>query len=281
MTDAAGPGRSMTWIGPPPPVPPPPGAVGWLRIALRLPGLIVVLATGLALTLLLRPLEAGLHGVARPWTGWITVAVCRLCLPLLGLRASRRGGLAPGPSVIAANHSSWADIFALNACGPMVFVSKAEVAGWPGIGWLARATGTVFVARDPRKAEAQLHVLRARLAAGQRLVLFPEGTSTDGRRVLPFRPTLFAAVLQPGACVQPASLLWQAPPGRDPAFYGWWGGMDFGPHLLALLAAPMGRVSVTLHPALTVPSGTHRKAIAAAAEAAVRSALPWDQPPIA
>jgi lyso-ornithine lipid O-acyltransferase len=91
---------------------------------------------------------------------------------------------------LVANHASWLDIFTLNACDRIYFVSKSEVAGWPGIGWLARATGTVFINRQGREAQMQKLLFEARLRAGHRLLFFPEGTSTDGQRVLDFKSTL-------------------------------------------------------------------------------------------
>jgi lyso-ornithine lipid O-acyltransferase len=137
---------------------------------------------------------------------------------------------------VVANHSSWMDIFALNARKRVYFVSKAEVARWPGIGWLARATGTVFINRDPKEARAQQTVFEARLKAGHKLLFFPEGTSTDGQRILPFKSTLFGAFFAPDLrdilWVQPVTVIYTAPPGEDPRFYAWWGDMSFGGHLL-------------------------------------------------
>ncbi len=181
--------------------------------------------------------------------------------------------------ILVANHSSWLDIFALNAGAPLYFVSKVEVADWPGIGLLARLTGTVFVRRDAREAGRQAAMLEDRILAGHRLLFFPEGTSTDGQRVLPFKPTLFASVfserLRETALIQPVTVSYQAPEGYDPRFYGWWGDMEFGPHLLHLLAASKsGCVTVTWHTPLCVNAHKDRKEIARTAEAAVRAAHP-------
>ena len=122
----------------------------------------------------------------------------------------------------------------------------------------------------------------ARTAAGHRLLFFPEGTSTDGRQVLPFKPTLFQAFLDPALppdiAVQPVSVRYEAPPGRPAGFYGWWGDMALGPRLLAVLAQrPQGCVTVTLHPPIPV-AGHDRKSLAAGAMAAVRSAAPMPGP---
>jgi 1-acyl-sn-glycerol-3-phosphate acyltransferase len=179
---------------------------------------------------------------------------------------------------MVANHSTWLDIFALNAQAPVVLASKAEVARWPGIGLLARATGTLFIRRESRsEVKEQALAVTERLLAGETLLFFPEGTSTDGQRVLTFKPALFAGLLAPGLpdslCVQPVTLSWEAPRGEDPRFYAWWGGMEFGPHALAVLAARRpGAVRITFHPPIAV-DGRDRKSLAAQAEAAVRSAL--------
>ena len=229
--------------------------------------------------LALRLVERPVFGMHRPWTPHITVVVCRVFFRVLGLPLVTEGAPMAHPGAIVANHSSWLDIFALNAAGPLYFVSKSEVAAWPGIGWLARATGTVFVRRDRRDARAQTSAFETRLAAGHKLLFFPEGTSSDGQRVLPFKPTLFAALfsdhLPDDLWVQPVTVVYHAPEGGDPRFYGWWGDMEFGAHLLKVLgAARQGRVEVTWHPALRVADHADRKALARAAEAAVRSARP-------
>ena len=179
-------------------------------------------------------------------------------------RPMRRGG------AVVANHASWLDIFTLNAAQRVYFVSKSDVRDWPGIGWLARATGTVFIERRATEARVHRDMISERLAVGHKLLFFPEGTSTDGRGVLPFRSTLFDAFFRAGdgdLTIQPVTVVYTAPPGQDPRFYGWWGEMDFGPHLLKLLAAPrQGSVDVTYHPPLKVRDFANRKALARRAE---------------
>jgi len=234
---------------------------------------------GLALLLLVRLVEAPLHGLHRPWTPWITQTVCRTAFVILGMRHAVRGEQMVERGAVVANHSSWLDIFALNARKRIYFVSKSEVARWPGIGWLARATGTVFINRDPKEARAQQAVFEERLKAGNKLLFFPEGTSTDGLRVLPFKSTLYAAFFSPELRdilqVQPVTVIYTAPEGEDPRFYGWWGDMDFGAHLVKVLAAPrQGAVEIVYHPPVRVADTTDRKALAVATEAAVRSAFP-------
>ncbi|MDR5652484.1 lysophospholipid acyltransferase family protein [Ruixingdingia sedimenti] len=253
------------------------GAAGWLRVALR--GLVLGVVTYgcLVLLLLCRLVERPLCGLNRPVTPWITQFVCRAAFVILGIRYSTRGRPMRHKGAVVANHGSWLDIFTLNACQRIYFVSKAEVAGWPGIGWLARATGTVFIARKGTEALAQKDLFEARLRAGHKLLFFPEGTSTDGLRVLPFKPTLFAAFFADGLAevlhVQPVTVIYRAPEGADPRFYGWWGDMDFGPHLLKVLAAPrQGSVEVVFHDPVPVAAFTDRKALSAHCETAVRHA---------
>ncbi|SFK61530.1 lyso-ornithine lipid acyltransferase [Shimia haliotis] len=254
------------------------GVGGWMRVILRGVPLALLVFGCLILLLLVRMVEAPLFGLHRPWTPYITRFVCRNAFRILGIGFSSRGRPMTHRGAVVANHSSWLDIFTLNARKNVYFVSKAEVAKWPGIGWLARATGTVFINRDRREAAAQKKVFEDRLLAGHKLLFFPEGTSTDGQQILPFKSTLFAAFfderLREEMHIQPVTVRYIAPQGEDPRFYGWWGDMDFGPHLLITLGARrQGRVEVVYHPELVVSDYTSRKALAEAAETSVRSAL--------
>ena len=252
---------------------------GWVRVVLRGLVLLLVLLSGVVIMAVLRLIERPLHGLARPWTPWITVVVSRLCLRILGLRQTVDGQIMAQNGALVANHSSWLDIFALNGATPLYFVSKSEVASWPGIGLLAKITGTVFIARERKQARAQQNLFEARLRAGHRLVFFPEGTSTDNFRVLPFKSTLFQAFFSDGLrdtlYIQPLSVIYTAPRGQDPRFYGWWGDMEFGPHALTLLATRQGgSVRIVCHAPIPVRDMTDRKALAQAAEAAVRAGMP-------
>lgn len=251
--------------------------LGWGLVVIR--GLSVgTLVFGCLLILLaVRLVERPLCGLNRPVTPHITQFVCRNAFRLLGIGFSSTGHLMTERGAVVANHSSWLDIFALNARKRIYFVSKSEVANWPGIGWLARATGTVFIERNPKKAREQTELFEARLLAGHKLLFFPEGTSTDGLRVLPFKTTLFAAFfsdhLRDFMHIQPVSVLFHPPTGAPTRFYGWWGDMEFGPHLLKTLAAPrQGRVEVNYHTPVRVAEFPNRKALAAHVEQVVRSA---------
>lgn len=265
---------SPTWYSEEPATILPPKASEMPLVILRLCILALVLFGGLLTLLLLRLGERPFFGQARPVTSYLTQYVCRAALWIIGLRLVLSGTPMAGKGVAVANHASWLDIFVLNAGKRIFFMSKAEVASWPGIGWLARATGTLFIERNPAQARAQTGLFRERLDAGHKILFFPEGTSTDGLRVLPFKPALFEALFAPHLrdqiAVQPVSVRYHAPNGRDARFYGWWGGMDFGPHLLAILAPRRGgQVEVMYHDPLPVKEYADRKALARACQAVV------------
>ncbi len=276
---------SVTWQSSAPPPEAPRTRGHWRRVAWRGGRIALVIGAGVLATLALRLAERPLHGQARPWTPAITVWVCRRVLAILGIGHVIEGKPLQGPGAVVCNHVSWLDIFALNARKRVYFVSKAEVAGWPGIGFLARLVGTVFITRDARAARAQTELLQERLGAGQRLLFFPEGTSTDGMRLRPFKSTLFQALCAAGAggaggglWVQPVTLVYEAPEGADARAYGWWGDMDFGSHLATVLGmARQGRVRVICHAPLAAGDFEGRKALAAACERAVRAGLPEDR----
>jgi 1-acyl-sn-glycerol-3-phosphate acyltransferase len=253
--------------------------MGWVLVVFRGISLSVVVFGGLAALLLVRLAERPLYGLDRPWTPHITQMVCRLAFVILGIGYKVRGVMMQEKGAVVSNHASWLDIFALNARKRVYFVSKSEVASWPVIGWLARATGTVFIRRVAREAKAQNHIFEERLKAGHRLLFFPEGTSTDGLRVLPFKSTLFAAFLARDLreilSIQPVTLIYRAPEGEDPRYYGWWAEMDFGSHFLKVLATPrQGSVELVYHEPVRVRDSADRKALSSRCEMAVRSALP-------
>jgi len=267
-----------TWRGRAEPVFPPLGPRGWVRVLLRGLPLAMLVFGGLILMLMLRLLERPIYGLHRPWTQYITQFVCRCTFVILGIGFRVEGAPMRERGAVVSNHSSWLDIFALNARKRIYFVSKAEVAGWPGIGWLARATGTVFISRYARDAAAQKSMFEARLLAGHKLLFFPEGTSTDGSLVLAFKSTLFAALftqnLRDTLSVQPVTVVYSGPGGAEDRFYGWWGDMDFAPHLLQVLGARrQGSVRLIYHAPLKVADFTDRKALAKACEDAVHSGM--------
>ena len=233
----------------------------------------------LGILLLVRLIERPVFGLHRPVTPYITQFVCRNAFRVLGMRFATEGTPMPHTGAAVANHSSWLDIFALNAPQRIYFVSKAEVASWPGIGWLARATGTVFIERRRTEAARQKAIFEERLVAGHHLMFFPEGTSTDGRTVAPFKPTLLAAFFDEAQAhdrfIQPISVIYHAPADEPDRFYGWWGDMSFEEGLLRVLAVQRpGGVTIVFHDPVRVAGFTDRKSLAKALEDTVRSRVP-------
>lgn len=253
-----------------------------LRAALRAVALVVVLILGVLASLVLRLIERPVFKFYRPWTPFITQGVSRAALAILGIRREVIGTPMIEPGAVVANHVSWLDILVLNASNRVYFVAKSEVAAWPGIGFLARLTGAVFIARDPKQAHTQTALFEQRFLIGHRLLFFPEGSSTDGMRVLPFKSTLFQAFfgtdLRHRMHLQPVSLVYQAPRQADPRFYGWWGDMSLGAHLVQVLGdGRPGCVRIVWHPPVRVSDFADRKALAAQAEAQVRAGMPPDR----
>ncbi|MHB1608893.1 MAG: lysophospholipid acyltransferase family protein [Acidiferrobacter sp.] len=128
-------------------------------------------------------------------------------LAILGIRLKAMGKPLEAPVLIVANHISWVDIAALGALCPGHFVAKLEIEAWPVIGWLARQAGTYFIQRGDRTASAGVaQRMTEAFLHHQSVLLFPEGTSTDGREVRPFHARLFAAAIEANCPVQPVVL---------------------------------------------------------------------------
>ncbi len=187
------------------------------------------------------------------------------------------------PTLFVSNHTSYLDIEVLGSVVVGSFVAKTEVAGWPVFGMLAKLQETVFVNRTVRQdAKRQGLTLAGRLAAGDSLILFPEGTSSDGNRVLPFKTALFAIASQRiddrPLLVQPVSITAVAldgiPLGRElRPLYSWFGDMSLAPHLWQL--AKLGGITVVVefHPPLTAEAVGSRKALAEACWRAIRGGV--------
>jgi 1-acyl-sn-glycerol-3-phosphate acyltransferase len=189
--------------------------------------------------------------------------------------------------LMVANHTSYLDILVLGGTVECSFVAKSEVADWPFFGTFAKLQRTVFVERERRSKTGQsLDLIRERLLAGDALILFPEGTSNDGNRVLPFKSALMgAAESELGTDaqgrvlhvpVQPVSVsyvgLHGIPMGREfRPFFAWYGDMELVPHLWESLTTGSVDVVVEFHPPMTVDQVGGRKALAARAEAMVRA----------
>jgi 1-acyl-sn-glycerol-3-phosphate acyltransferase len=194
---------------------------------------------------------------------------------LLGLHVQVIGRRASGggrPVVFVSNHSSWVDIPVLGGILDGCFVSKADVARWPVVNTIAWLGRTVFVTRQRGATGRERDEMRSRLAAGDNLVLFPEGTSSDGSRVLPFRSAFFAAAVpgeQAVPLIQPVSVVYDRlgglPTGRaSRPVFAWYGDMDIASHFWRLGQHCGLRVTVVLHAPVDPAQFGDRKALSQA-----------------
>ncbi|HEY2837342.1 MAG TPA: lysophospholipid acyltransferase family protein [Rhizomicrobium sp.] len=210
-----------------------------------------ILAAFLAITLILIPFQWLLLTLRLPARRTFPHRYHRLVAQLFGIRVRVVGTPPRGATLILANHSSWLDIVTFSSVIPLSFIAKSEVGTWPFFGTLARLQRTVFVTRARRSETGQARdAIAERLKEGDVLVLFPEGTSSDGNVVLPFKSALLSAaavVLPDGRSVpvQPVSSAYVAregiPMGRENRpFYAWYGDMELVPHLWeALKSGPL------------------------------------------
>ena len=241
--------------------------MGVLRAAWRLLAISALTAPLFGLYLLLGLVGgAGRLGLRRAWSRWVSRA--------LGLAVEAEGTPPRAPFVLVANHLSYLDILALLTRVDGVFVAKSEIAGWPILGVLARSTGTIFVERA-RKSQlpAVLEQVATALERGEGVVFFPEGTSSRGASVLPFKASLFEVALRTGLPVHTASLHYEVPSGSQPAWLSvaWWGDMTFTDHFLRLLTLPRIRARISFGPAPV--TGDDRKALAERTHRAVTEAF--------
>ncbi len=188
------------------------------------------------------------------------------------------------PMLILSNHVSWIDIVALSAVLPVSFIAKSEVRGWPVFGLLARLQRTVFVDRERRSKTRQTNQeLGQRLTEGDAIVLFAEGTTSDGLRILPFRSPLVGAAREAllgehpehEIMIQPVCLLYTHRNGlrlsrADMPHIGWYGDMDLLPHLTNVITAGPLDVRVAFGRPIAFSAGSDRKQITRQAEAEVR-----------
>ncbi|EIP96909.1 1-acyl-sn-glycerol-3-phosphate acyltransferase [Opitutaceae bacterium TAV1] len=198
-------------------------------------------------------------------------ATCRRLLRVLGVSvasgaagmAAERSRVSPG-GMIVCNHLGYLDILVLGAAVPAVFVAKREVRGWPVFGLFARMAGTLFVDRSRRGDVARVAAeMTATLATGVCVVVFPEGTSGDGSRVLPFRPALLEPAVRQHGPVTPAALDYAVPAGRSAAAeVCWWGDMDLAPHLLNLATIPRIQARLAFGEAALATGNMDRKMLA-------------------
>lgn len=236
-----------------------------------------------AWTLLALVVQTPLQLLRLPYRKAFPMLVHRGCAWLIGARVVTRGAPVKGrPVIYVANHNGYADICIIGGLVKAAFVAKAEMANWPIAGWCARLSGCVFVDRQARFALKQVQELKDRLKGGDSLIIFPEGTSSDGNRVLKFRSSLFSAaeieIDGEPVTVQPVTIAFTRldgiPIGRHlRPFFAWYGDMDMAGHLWQLCGVGKSTVEVHFHDPVTIADFGSRKALANHCEAVIRAGL--------
>jgi lyso-ornithine lipid O-acyltransferase len=244
----------------------------------------------LAWTVSLMPIQALGLTLRRRWVAAFPRFYHGCCRRILGIEVCVVGAPAASrPVLFAANHISYLDITVLGSLLEASFIAKTEIAGWPLFGWLARLQRSVFIDRRARSMANQRDSIAARLAAGEALVLFPEGTSGDGTRLLPFKSALFGVAdhfndhgTGYGAAgpvtIQPVSIAYTRldgmPLGRAlRPFFAWYGSMSLAPHLWRMLGLGRLEVVVEFHLPTSLAACGSRKALARYCEERVAEGL--------
>lgn len=204
------------------------------------------------------------------------------CMWLMGIRVTLRGTLVEGPSLVVANHCSHIDVLLLSCLGELFFTPKSEVQGWPLIGPLIARFNVLFVNRAPGRTKEIQQSLFVLLKSGGRICVFPEATTSDGRKMLPFKSSLFSLAEQWDGenplPVQPVTIAYRRVNGQpinDETWpkVAWYGDIDIIRHLLGFFALRSVEAEVIVHPPMALAPGESRKQLCARAEAAVASGL--------
>lgn len=263
-------------------------ALDELTLMQKLRGVVRLLAFVLV-TLVVIPIQWISVKLRLPLRKAIPFRFHRIVCRILGMRVKVTGEIAPGGGVlIASNHVSWLDIVSISSIGPISLIAKKQVDTWPFFGLLARLQETVYVERERRARTAQQRdVIKDRLSQGDTIVLFPEGTSSDGNRVLPFKSSLLSAAegrikgpdgAEKAIRVQPMSVAYTKlqglPMNRDyRPFFAWYGDMDLVPHLWTAFRLGAIDCEIVIHPPITVEEVGSRKALTQRCEALVSESL--------
>ena len=197
----------------------------------------------------------------------------RALLKILGVQVKVVGAPSvASPVLFVVNHTSYLDIPVLGAILPAAFVAKSEVAGWPLFGFLSKVQNTLFIERRSTRAAHQRTQLQNHLAKRQNLILFPEGTSSDGLKALPFKSSLFSIVEESAhdiaITIQPVSITCTKLDGfpllrEQRPLYAWYGDMTLTPHLWNVFKHDHFTVDVIFHPPMAAAEYPNRKALAA------------------
>lgn len=233
-----------------------------LRAVYRGARLVVHLLVGLFLVVVVM-LDRGQRVNPQKLMSWW----CSITLDIFGIELVRYSHPHDGGRMTVANHVSWLDIIVIGACEPTRFIAKSEIRDWPIAGALANACGTFYIRRGKGGARPLLDKLTPHLSAGGCITLFPEGTTTDGRGVLPFHPRLFAAAIEAQCAVQPVALRYGLS-ARGENIAPFIGDDDLVSHILRLLKEPELLAEVTYCAPLS-SVGRNREELAEAAQRCV------------
>ena len=219
-------------------------------------------------------------GIKKPMVAirryWSLVTL-RLC----SLKIKVKGTFSSDVCLVVCNHISWLDILAIQSIADVVFVAKYDVKNWPGLGFLAKLANTLFVERNPQKIGLHSQQANVILSNGNSICFFPEGTSSDGLRVLKFRSGFFQLAFNNTLekkvnviNIQPLSIFYE-PKNSDMSidFYGWWGNMSLFLNILKVLCKSSGIISLNFHTLLKSDSFLDRKQLASKAEDIIRAEL--------
>lgn len=234
-------------------------------------GICLHLLLGLLTAALVFPLagEAGRARLVRRWSVKL-LGLCRVKVQVIDAAA----GAAPTHALIVANHISWLDIFVINSWHPCRFVAKADIRGWPLLGWLCARAGTIFIERGSLRAVRRIYEgLVHRLQAGERVAFFPEGTTSEQGSVLPFHSNLFESAVEAQVPVQPFALRYLRVDGGGfhPAVT-FIGDMSFVESLIVILKGGSIRAELVRLPVIETAGG-HRRELAQAAHDAIAAEL--------
>lgn len=247
-----------------------------IRIALRLILVVVLL-------FIMTPFQIFVISLRLPGSDMIPLLFHKAILKIIGVRVRVSGPLPAPGTLIVSNHVSWLDICIIGSVLPVNFVAKADISGWPILGFLAKLQKTLFIKRDRRSDTAnQRNAMQDRLLEGGRLLLFPEGTTGDGTIVFPFKSSLFAAAEVPEndnlIPIQPLSLAFAELSGipmsrRIRIKYAWIGDIGLLSNMLYILRSYSFTINLIFHEPTNLVEAGGRKKLAVSAHRQVQNGV--------
>jgi lyso-ornithine lipid O-acyltransferase len=248
--------------------------MGKFRITYKL--LLILLAT-----ITLPPVSRIFLPISKKLQEGIFVAYCRLVLKIIRLKVITKFEVddIPRGALVISNHQSYLDVPIIGAITGVRFTPKSDVRKWPAIGFITSLTNPLFLERNPRKARAQVNQLQKAFENGDRISLFPEGTTNDGYRILPFKSSLIASVVSKDSTIKiaPISIVYTKIEGKpshtNRDLVTWYGDMEFIPHLLKYLSLKSSEAEIIIHQPLVSTETESRKILAKKAENIIKAGV--------